>query len=585
MQWCVSLKLLRTTFVVGAPTLIALSSGCQSPGLAPHASAHVAPRPDALIASKPIPVPMIPSSSLASAQKNGWRPTQPTVLTPQTTEAIAKTTVVLPATLSAASIQNSSPMNEASKETVTTSVIQLVSATETKAAPAAILDVGPGPAAELDTTATQRGDLQVYPLDLPTALRLSDANSLEIELARNRYASALNREQAAAVIWLPDLIAGPSYQFHDGQIQRAIGEVFDTRRNSLFVGGGPVLNWDLDELCYAKLSAHQVAHARYSGAGAIRNQALLDIAEGYFDLQAAHAAVAVANETKTNAERLTKIMESFVNRGVGFQADAARALTEFKQRQTAERLARERTITLSASLARRLHLDPRVQLIPIETRLVPLDLWVPQGDANSLVELAMQHRPEIEEARWLVDASTTKLDQARLAPFLPKVQVGFTAGGFGGGYQGDPNGFFNRFDNREDLSASAVWQLKNLGLGDRYRIQNEQLELRSAELQLARTVDRVSEEVVAAQESVISRHEQLTSAREAVAAAIDSLDKYLKRIREGAALPMEAVQSIRALDSARGDYLQVVTAYNKAQYRLFTATGNAALDAQNSMSP
>jgi outer membrane protein TolC len=54
----------------------------------------------------------------------------------------------------------------------------------------------------------------------------------------------------------------------------------------------------------------------------------------------------------------------------------------------------------------------------------------------------------------------------------------------------------------------------------------------------------------------------------------------VKRIREGAALPMEAVQSLRALDSARMDYLQTLTAYNKAQYRLFTATGNAAMDAE-----
>lgn len=435
------------------------------------------------------------------------------------------------------------------------------------------------PPQELTITADTRADRQVYPLDLSTALRLGDANSLEIELARNRYEGALLREEAASALWLPDLIAGPSYQYHDGQIQRAIGEVFDTRRQSFFIGGGPVLSWDLSEVLYAKLVAHQVVHARSASVGAARNQTLLEIAEGYFDLLAAHAALAVAQETRTNAERLAEVTDSFAKRGVGLPSDAARAQTEFQFRKQQERLARERTITASAALARRLHLDARVQLVPVETKLVPLEIYPTDGEPGAFVDLALQHRPEIEEGRWLVSAADARVQQACWAPLLPRLQVGYAAGGFGGGYIGDPKGFFNSFNNREDLSATAVWQLRNLGFGDSVRQQGEQLELTNANLQLARVVDRVTEEVVSAHESVASRHEQLDISRQSVTSAIESLDKNVQRIREGAGLPIEVLQSLQALDRARLEYLQTLTSFNKSQFRLFTATGNIPLDA------
>lgn len=465
--------------------------------------------------------------------------------------------------------------------------IQLASAqvTSEKKAVAPSPEKYEAPPQELILTADRREDRQVYPLDLATALRLGDANSLEIELARNRYEGALLREAAASALWLPDLIAGPSYQYHDGQIQRAIGEVFDTRRNSFFVGGGPVLSWDFSEILYAKLVAHQLVHARSASVGATRNQALLDIAEGYLDLLAAHAALAVAQETRSHAERLAEVTSSFAKREVGLASDAARAQTELQFRRQQERLASERTITASAALARRLHLDARVQLVPVETKLVPLEIYPADGAPGAFVDLALQHRPEVEEGRWLVSAADARVQQACWAPLLPKVQVGYQAGGFGGGYTGDPKGFFNSFDNREDLTAAAVWQLRNLGFGDSYRQQGEQLELTNAQLNLSRVVDRVTEDVVSAHETVASRREQLDIARLSVSSAIESLDKNVQRIREGAGLPIEVLQSLQALDRARLEYLQTLTSYNKSQFRLFTATGNVPLDAVVAQEP
>lgn len=458
--------------------------------------------------------------------------------------------------------------------------------TTAKSEPPAAAEKYAPPAQELTINAASRQDRQVYPLDLSTALRLGDANSLEIALARNRLDAACLGEQAAQAQWLPDLVFNPNYQYHDGKIQRAVGEIIDTRRNSAFVGGGPFLAWDLADTYYDQLVAHQLVHARSAAVGASRNQALLDIAEGYFDLLAAHANLMVARETTFHAERLADLTEKFSKREVGLPSDAARARTEYQSRRQLERLAEERTITVSASLSRRLHLDPRVQLIPLDQRLVPIDVFPAEANPAALVDLALQHRPEIEEGRWLISAASERAQQARIAPWIPQLQVGYSAGGFGGGFDGTPSdpspGFFNTFGSRQDVTAAAVWQLRNLGLGDHYRAELQELEVTSAQLHWTRLIDRVSEEVVSAQEMIVSQREQLNISRAAVESAIESLDKNVQRIREGAGLPIEALQSIQALERARSEYVRTLTTYNKAQFRLFAATGNAALDASAS---
>lgn len=439
------------------------------------------------------------------------------------------------------------------------------------------------PSQELTINAVSRQDRQVYPLDLTTALRLGDANSLEIALARNRLEAACVSEQAAQAQWLPDLIVSPNYQYHDGTIQRAVGEILDTRRNSLFVGGGPALSWDLADIYYDQLVSHQLVHARSAAVGASRNQALQEIAEGYFDLLAAHAALMVARETTTHAERLAELTQKFAKEGVGLPSDAARARTEYQSRRQLERLAEERIITVSAALSRRLHLDPRVQLIPTDQRLVPIDVFPPEADPAALVDLALQHRPEIEEGRWLISAASERAEQARIAPWVPQIQVGYSAGGFGGGFDSTPSdpspGFFDTFGGRQDVGVAAVWQLRNLGLGDQYRAELQELDVTGAQLHWARLIDKISEEVVSAQEVIVSQRDQLSISRAAIESAIESLDKNVLRIREGAGLPIEALQSIQALERARTEYVRTLTTYNKAQFRLFTATGNVALDA------
>lgn len=417
-----------------------------------------------------------------------------------------------------------------------------------------------------------------FPVDLITALRLGDAQNLTIAIARNQLEIAYAYESRTQVLWLPDIEFSPTYQINSGEVQRAIGEIIETHRNSLRLRGGPMLSVDAAEAIYAPLVARQQVHARAAGINVARNKALADIGESYFEMLSAFSAVSIAVETREHAERLATLTREMVESGLGLASDAARAETELQIRRQLETLARAQTVKTSATLARRLQMDARVQFAPIEVTIVPVTLVPVESAAEELVEVALQHRPDLTEQRALVGAATWSAEQARMMPLIPQIVVGYQAGGFGGGYTGGPDGFFGRFGSRTDLEAAAVWELKNFGFGNRYQIRQRELEVTGRQLALRQTIYRVMEEVVTDHQNVSARAKQLGAARLGVKAAMDSYAQNIARIEGGAGLPIEALQALQALQKARTDYLQAVTEFNQAQFRLFADLGYAAVD-------
>ena len=86
-------------------------------------------------------------------------------------------------------------------------------------------------------------------------------------------------------------------------------------------------------------------------------------------------------------------------------------------------------------------------------------------------------------------------------------------------------------------------------------------------------MDAVAREIAEAHAQVQTRHGQIALAEQAVSAASESHRLNLARIRDGQGLPIEALQSVQALDQVRREYLRAVIAYNEAQFRLQRALG------------
>src|SRR5262245_9398200 len=84
-------------------------------------------------------------------------------------------------------------------------------------------------------------DVRVLPIDLPTALRLADANNPTVALARERINEAYAFLRHAQVLMLPNLQTGPAYLRHDGLLQNSTGLVFSTSKWNFFEVGGASL--------------------------------------------------------------------------------------------------------------------------------------------------------------------------------------------------------------------------------------------------------------------------------------------------------------------------------------------------------
>jgi outer membrane protein TolC len=299
------------------------------------------------------------------------------------------------------------------------------------------------------------------------------------------------------------------------------------------------------------------------------NDALLRVGLAYLDLLAAHQQVAIAQDAVKNARELARLVDSHVRAGAAPRADGLRIQAELADRQRHEQQAQEAVRVASAELVRLLRLDPLVTLVPAEPQPVPIHLIDPAAPLPALLEQGLVSRPELARHQALVAATLEQLRQEKWRPWLPAVQLGYSGGGFGGGEGGD----LTRFGGRSDFDALLVWELRNLGLGNRALRRDRASQQAQASLTAEQVRDRVAAEVVRAYRQVQHRLRQVDLARTQLRAASEALPLNFKGIPDRVLRVIEAQQAVQALAAAQANYLTAVIEYNQAQFQLLRAIG------------
>ena len=436
----------------------------------------------------------------------------------------------------------------------------------------------------------------IEPIDLANALRLAGVRELDIAIAQRQMSQAMADLQFAWAQWLPSLFLGPTWYRADGQVQTVTGQVQNVNRSSLFLGGvaattapgyaaaspgtgyiplnGSSAVFRFSDAIYMPIAAQRMVNANRAAVHAANNDAMLAVAEAYFDLQQACGLLAINREAVANAKELSDVTGSYARTGQGLEADHRRALTELNHRRKEVQLQTGQLLVASANLVRILVLNPQSVLAPIEPAECIITLIPDNVPLDELVIKGLRNRPELASAQELVEASVARLKQARLRPFVPSLAVSYAGGGFGGG----AGSFFGNFGARGDIAASLFWELQNLGFGDVAIMKRRRFENEQANLEKLKIAARVGAEVVAGYETKQAAATQIETSRETVVEALDSLKLNMINIRQGAELPratrpIEVLQPIQALVQARIDYLDSVLGYNRAQFRLNRAIG------------
>ncbi len=430
-------------------------------------------------------------------------------------------------------------------------------------------------------------DIRVLPIDLPTTLRLADANNPTIALARERINEAYANLRQAQVLLLPSLVTGPAYVRHDGLVQNSTGLVFATSKWNFFEGGGASLFVETSNALFAPLVARRLVEAQTASAQGVANRVQLDAAERYLDLLASYGSLAIHAETLTNAQETEKVAQKFDLAGFGkTTGDVNRIRTEVQLRRQEGIDLEGRTAVASALLAQILRLDPTVDLRPMDPVIVPVTLVPAETSLDELTATGLMNRPELAEGRAQVAASLARWRQARTGPFLPRLEVDYLAGEFGGGL----NDSTERFGGRGDGLAQAVWTFHNLGAGDVALARARRSQYNQTNWHLVEFETQVAAEVTTAAKLARGRRRTLEHAQLAVQEAEKAWQRILNwtvnvSFRERRFEAIELLLAERDLDTARRSYLTEVIAYNRAQFQLYWALGQPPLESVAKLTP
>jgi outer membrane protein TolC len=425
---------------------------------------------------------------------------------------------------------------------------------------------------------------QTLPINLATALYLSNARPLVIAFAQASVEQANALLQNANVLWLPNLNIGFDYNRHDGMDQATDGTMIFDNKYSYSAGGGMSLNFGVTDAIFRPLAARRELASREFDLQAARNDALLKVAAAYFDVQQARGILAGNVDSVAKAEMLVQKTTGLA-RGLvpEIEVDRARSLLLDLQQQVAS--ARANWRITSARLTRVLRLNPSAVVIPMEPPHLQVTLISPQRVVDELVPVGLTNRPELASQRSLVQATLERLRQERVRPLVPSLVLDGRHGPYdaleGGVLGGGPDGTHTS-GGRFEMEVGVLWTLNNLGAGNKSLVRQRAAEQQKALIELFNIQDQVAQEVVQAHAQLEATAAQIDDATAAVKEATITFNGTLTALGQtrgsGELLillsrPQEAVAALQQLNRAYETYYAAINDYNRAQFQLYRALG------------
>jgi outer membrane protein TolC len=455
--------------------------------------------------------------------------------------------------------------------------------------PASPLGTGEGGLAwKLNPAPLEPTDLH-FPINLATALRLSDARPLIVAAAQASVWVAEAQLTRAKVLWVPTFMAGADYIRHDGggpDFNK--GVMTASSVNFFYAGPGFFQFVNLADALFEPLAARQVLNSKNWDIQTAKNDALLMTADAYFSVHQYRGmyggALYCVERGHDLVERIARLSKELVPR---VEVDRARNMVaDLEQQATA---AREQWRVRSADLTQVLRLDPRAVVVPLEHDHLQITLVDPAASLHDLQKVALANRPELASWRAQVEAAAVRLRREKNRPLLPIVMLnGFQSAQMyiqGGVFGLGPNSSLNQFVGRVDVSLQLVWQLEGIGLGNLARIKQQRGEQSQMWIEFYRAQDQVAAEVTEALAHLQSAAARIRQAERALRAGIITFNGHLEGLGQTTRFedililvyrPQEAVYSLELLKLAFDEYFTTVAQYNQAQFQLFHALGYPA---------
>jgi outer membrane protein TolC len=429
-----------------------------------------------------------------------------------------------------------------------------------------------------------------FPINLASALQLSDARPLIVASAQVGVWAAEADLVGAKVLWLPGINLAADYLRHDGggpDFNK--GVLTSVSTNFFYAGGGLYGIIPTTDAIFEPMRARQMLSARNYDVQAAKNDALLQTTDAYFMVHEHRGKYAGAlycvDRGKALVEEIATLSRDMVPK---FEVDRARNMVaDLGQRAVS---ARQRWRVRSADLTQVLRLDPRSVVDPLEEDHLQITLIDPGRPLEDLMMIAIANRPEIASRRALIKAAEVAIRREKGRMLLPTLYLtGFQSpGGMliqGGIFSLGPNSSLNQWAGRADVSVQLMWQFESFGIGNLARIKNQRgqqslaiTDLYAAQDMVAADVTRALARVQSAAARVLKADRSLRTGLITYNGQVEGL-KQISRFGNVLVLinrPQETIYALQLLNLAFEEYFATVAEYNRAQFDLFHALGYPA---------
>lgn len=420
------------------------------------------------------------------------------------------------------------------------------------------------PAAAAQPTST------ILEVTLDAVLQMAECQNVALAAARERVQQAYAEEQLAAKSWIPDISVGAGYYRHEGGIQLQEGPLIKSSTGAALAGADVSARLDPRIVLFNKLDAARKLKQQQGEYRKVTTDVLLDAAGTYVDLLAAHSGLALARALQSDLQALRDRAEKLASLEKGARVEVVRIDSELSGQAQMVRKLEGQAKSAAAKLAYLLGLDPCIDLMPADPRLVAFPLTDADVPTCELISRALACGPGVKELEAvLCIVQKGMADAAGPSRFLPTITAQAVEGGFWAGRNSDLDPA-----NRFDLGVQARWNVTELCTADIRRRISSSLQ-QQAQLTYCDLRGKLTLGVQEAQEAIISGREQLKHAESQIEQAKSATDLSEVRLRE--AIPgatfSEVLLAQRALAGARANYLSILREYDKAQLRLMVLTG------------
>ncbi len=411
-------------------------------------------------------------------------------------------------------------------------------------------------------------------LDLATAQRIALKGNPGLEAAQARMEQARAKLRQAAAAWWPSLDLGGSAthtRYSDTSFAPAsavsdIDQNYDSSSLSLQA------TWVLFDGFYRSFKQEQMQYGTKSSGAAHRDSQrllVLTVAEAFFNAQLIQTRVNIAQADNQFYSKQLRDANNRFEVGTGSWGDVLNIKVQLNSAKTSEMFGKREYEAAEYGLAALMGIEEAV--LPESVVLTALDRKAAlskdfAGDVQSLIQEALENRPDLEVLEMQKQAASAATGQAK-SQFWPRVQLyGKVTGAQQGEWILDPDDFGN------SVGVNLSW---NLFAGGEDRAEIEEAEQAKREIGASQSNLRntVAAKVRQNLALLAAAREQVRLQRESVTLVEENRELAQSEYEAGSASLVRLNEAQRDLTTTYGRLAQALVSYHQAHHQLLATIG------------